>query len=299
MANASTLITRRDYGLKVAMPGFDAQTAGDNQLLFNSSFPILQIKILSELYCKGVGSQEANQGGEYIGTIGASTSRVFRWYHGLGFPPFFLLLDPNGIKFNTNYAVDENYIYRMGDFYGGDWPTQDGTKVLVCPIDLTKDIEYPYTALPFEAPKFNSLDYGFKSIEYGEMNEDDFNNLGVNIRLQSQMVLACKTLQTSTIPANPSEFTTIPIDYTLPAGMTLNDVVAYGFSRRPIDQNAAGSPTAYFSVGQSGQAVPSVFTDYPTPGMGNIELQTLYSQPGALVVTRLPFTAASVSQGTF
>jgi len=294
MANTSTLITRRDYGLKVAMPGFDARTAGDNQLLFNSSFPILQIKILSELYCKGTGVLEANQGGEYIGTIGAGTNRVFRWYHGLGFPPFFLLLNNNGVMFNTDYAVDENYIYRIGH----DWPVQDGMKVLVCPIDLTKDIEYPYTAKPFESPQFNTLNYGFKSIEYGDINVDDFNNLGINIRLQSQMVLACKTMNTSTIPASPTDYTIIPIDYTLPTGMTIQDVVSYGFARRPIDSNTTGSPTAYFSVGQNTQSPPSVFVDYPA-GIGNIQLQTFYSTPGTLVVTRLPFTAASISQGTF
>ena len=92
------------------MPGFDAQYAGDNQLLFNSSFPILQIKILSELYCMGVGNVQANQGGEYIGTIGSSTTRVFRWYHGLGYPPFFLLIGSSGVIFDNTYAVDENYI---------------------------------------------------------------------------------------------------------------------------------------------------------------------------------------------
>lgn len=296
MANASTLISRRDYGLKVAIPGFDAQTAGDNQLLFNSSFPILQIKILSELYCLGVGSTEANQGGEYIGTIGAGTNRVFRWYHGLGYPPFFLLLNQAGVQFNTSYAVDEEYIYRMGDFYSGDWPVQDGTKVLVAPIDISKDIEYPYTAAPVEYPQFNTLDYGFKSIEYGEMNEDDFNNLGINIRLQSQMVLACKTHETSTIPAGATDFTVVPIDYTLPAGMTINDVVSYGFARRAVDSNTPNSPTAYFSVGQSGQAVPSVFVNYPVDN--NIQLQSFKSQPGSLVITRFPMVAANSTETT-
>ena len=296
MANTSTLITRRDYGLKIAMPGFDAQYAGDNQLLFNSSFPILQIKILSELYCLAVGSTEANQGGEYIGTIGASTHRVFRWYHGLGYPPFFLLLNENGVMFNTNYAVDDQYIYRTGDYYEGDWPTKNGTKVLVCPINLEKDIEYPYTALPLEKPQINSIDYGFKSVEYGEINEQDFNNLGIDIRLQSQMVLAVKTHQTSTEPAGATDFTVIPIDYTLPGGMTINDVVSYGFAESAIDANDTNSPRAYFSVGQSGQAVPSVFVNYPFEN--NIELQSFKSQPGSLVITRLPMVAANVTEST-
>ena len=278
------------------MPGFDAMTAGDNQLLFNSSFPILQIKVLASLRCLAVGSTEATHGGEYIGTLGASTQRVFRWYHGLGFPPFFLLIGGSGVAFNTNYAVDDQYIYRMGDFYSGDWPVDDGLKLLLCPIDLSRDIEYPYTAQPLAAPQFNSIDYGFKSIEYGEINEFDFNNLGIDIRLQSQMLLACKTMETSTIPPGANDFTTIPIDYQVPAGMTTNDVVAYGFSKRNIDFTDTNSPQAYFSVGQSGQSVPSVFVDYPA--VGNIELQTFYSQPGSLVINRLPLVAANKTGNT-
>lgn len=296
MANSSTLITRRDYGLKIAMPGFDAKFAGDNQLLFNSSFPILQIKILSELYCMGIGSTEANQGGEYIGTVGQSTQRVFRWYHGLGYPPFFLLLDENGVRFNNNYAADDEYIYRMGDFYEGDWPVKENIKVLVCPINLKKDIEYPYTALPLEKPQINTLDYGFKSVEYGEINDNDFDNLGIDIRLQSQMTLAVKTQETSTEPADATDFTVVPVDYTLPTGMTINDVVSYGFAERALDSNDDNSPRAYFSVGQSGQAPPSVFVNYPFDN--NIQLQSLKSQPGSLVITRLPMVAATSTEST-
>lgn len=297
MANRSTLIGRRDYGVKIAMPGYDAAYAGDNQLLFNSSFPILQIKVLADLHCLATGSTEANFGGEYIGTLGAGTSRVFRWYHGLGFPPMFILLNNGSVRFNTNYSVDENYIYRVGDFYSGDWPTSDGTKVLLCPIDLSKDIEYPYTAMPLEKPLINSIDYGFKSVEFGDIHEQNFNNLGIDIRLQSQMVLAVKTHETSTFTGSESDFTVVPIDYTVPDGMTLNDVVSYGYAKRPLFSGDSNSPEAYVSVGQSGQAVPSVLVGRPYDG--DIQLQTFKSQPGALVITRLPMVAANNQTSTF
>lgn len=301
MANRSTLITRRDYGLKIAMPGFDALTAGDNQLLFNSSFPILQIKILSRLFSLANGSTQANQGGEYIGTIGTPPYDVpvFRWYHGLGYPPFFLVLASGGFQYSDAYTVDDQYVYRKGvyDFSTGNviWPTDNGAKVLLCPIDLTKDIEYPYTALPLEKPLINSIDYGFKSSEYGEINDPNFNNLGINIRLQSQMVLAVKTMGTSTIPASPTDYTVIPIDYTLPAGMTSNDVTTYGFVKQNLDFSDTTLQT-WRPVGASGQAVPSTFIDYPF--VGNMQLQTFYSQPGALVITRLPMVAATKTEST-
>jgi len=301
MANRSTLITRRDYGLKIAMPGFDAMTAGDNQLLFNSSFPILQIKVLSRLFSLANGSTQANQGGEYIGTVGTAPYDVpvFRWYHGLGYPPFFLVLASGGFLYDGAYSVDDQYVYRKGvyDFSTGNpvWPIDNGAKVLLCPIDLTRDIEYPYTALPLVKPQINSIDYGFKSSEYGELNDPDFDNLGINIRLQSQMVLAVKTMETSTIPASPTDFTVIPIDYTLPAGINSNDVTTYGFVKQNLDFNDATLQT-WRPVGASGQSVPSTFVDYPFPG--NFELQTFYSQPGALVVTRLPMVAAAVTSST-
>lgn len=301
MANQSTLIARRDYGLKIAMPGFDARYAGDNQLLFNSSFPILQIKILSGLYSVANNSTEANQGGEYIGTVGTPPYDVpvFRWYHGLGYPPFFLVIGDGGFSWDNGYSVDDQYIYRVGsyDFIANTviWPTDDGSKVLVCPIDLTLDIEYPYTALPLESPLINTIDYGFKSVEFGDINDEVYENLGINIRLQSQMILAVKTMQTSTIPGGAGDFTTIPIDYTLPAGMTSNDVVAYGFVKQDI--GGTSGLLTYRVVGQSGQSVPSVFVNYPTAG--NIELQTFYSQPGSLVITRLPLVAATQTASTF
>jgi hypothetical protein len=301
MANTSTLITRRDYGLKIAMPGFDAMYAGDNQLLFNSSFPILQIKVLSKLYSLANGSTQANQGGEYIGTIGNPPYDVpvFRWYHGLGYPPFFLVLGTNGFIYNDVYTVDDQYIYRKGvyDFNTGSvlWPTDSGAKVLLCPIDLTRDIEYPYTALPLQKPQINSIDYGFKSAEYGELNDPNFNNLGINIRLQSQMVLAVKTMETSTIPGGATDFTVIPIDYTLPAGMSSSDVISYGFVKQNLDFNDTTLQT-WRPVGASGQAVPSTFIDYPF--VGNFELQTFKSQPGALVITRLPMVAATKTEST-
>lgn len=295
MANSSTLIGRRNYGMKIAMPGFDAQYAGDNQLLFNSSFPILQIKVLSELYALSPTSTEGNLGGEYIGTLGLSPDRVYRWYHGLGYPPFFLILSPSGgLVFSDEFMVDDQYIYRKGGWQSQ--PIKNGTRVLVCPIDLTHDIEYPYTAMPLERPMFNEISYGFKSVEFGDIVDDNFDNLGIDIRLQSQMVLATKTFQTSDIPSGVDDFTTIAVDYMLPPGMTINDVVAYGFAKQRIDFSDPDSPMAYRTVGQSGQAVPSVFINYPVDN--NIQLQSFHSQPGSLVVVRQPLVAADRQEVT-
>lgn len=294
MANKSTLIGRRNYGMKIAMPGFDAQYAGDNQLLFNSSFPILQIKILAELYALGATSAEASNGGEFIGTTSGSNDRVYRWYHGLGYPPFFLVLNQSGIMFSANYMVDEQYIYRRGDWTGA--PVRDGSRVLLCPIDLEQDIEYPYTAKPLEAPMFNELNYGFKSVEFGSIEDDNFNNLGIDMRLQSQMLLAVKTYETSTMPPGSNDYDPVNIDFDVPEGMTVNDVTAYGFAKQPLDFADANSPAGYISVGQSSQAPPSVFIGQPTAN--SIRLTSLRSQPGSLVLVRQPMVMPNRSEST-
>lgn len=38
-----TMRSRGDYGIKIAKRGYDVQFAKDNELLYNSSFPVLQI----------------------------------------------------------------------------------------------------------------------------------------------------------------------------------------------------------------------------------------------------------------
>ena len=286
MANKSTLIARRDYGMKIAMPGFDVQYAGDNELLFNSSFPILQIKALVELYAAAPGSSDVSNGGEYLGTFQDGTY-VYRWYHGLGYPPFFLTFNAGGIIFGQQYSVDENYIYRVDAN-----PIKNGTKVLICPINLKKDIEYPYTAKPLAKSDGIVGDYGIKSIEYGDIEAHDFDNLGIDVRLQSQMVLAVKTFDTSTIPAGATDYTTIEINYDYPSGMTVNDCMVYGFARyKDLDlyYNTTGL-NVWRPLGQYGQAPPSVFIGYYNPNSARIV--SFYSMPASLVITRLPMVAA-------
>ena len=41
--NEKNLKNRSDYGVRVARPGYDANNCAQNQLLFNSGWPILQI----------------------------------------------------------------------------------------------------------------------------------------------------------------------------------------------------------------------------------------------------------------
>ena len=139
MANKSTLISRRNYGMKIAMPGFDARTAGDNELLFNSSFPILQIKMLARLGSNSADVRDLPHAGEYCGE--KNGFHLARWYHGLGYPPFFIVLDKKGSQITNYYSVDEQFVYlNKQDIRRSD------EVILICPIYVTQVIEYQYTA---------------------------------------------------------------------------------------------------------------------------------------------------------
>ena len=64
----------RDYGVKIAKPGFDARTTGLNNLVFNSSYPLLKIKQKGQ----GTATLTNNSTADSLVTI-----------HNLGYQPLF------------------------------------------------------------------------------------------------------------------------------------------------------------------------------------------------------------------
>jgi len=288
-ANSSTLIDRRDYGLKIAMPGYDLTLATDNQTLFNSSFPILQIKVLASLKPDTLGGP-ANNSGEYCGFAGTAPFRMFvyRWYHGLGFPPFHVPLGKNSTYYGSYYSVDSQYIYRViPEETDLGIPLDDGVKLLVCPIDISKDIEYPYTALPMDISGLYGQvgDYGFKSVEFGDIMTDDYDNLGINPRLQSQMLLAVKTMDTSVGTT---------VEYIVPDGLSIDDVMFYGFSNQELGDYDSSNPIMTWTyVGKFSQATPWLRVGYPD-GNG-AQIVPVTGNNASLVCTRQPMVAPVVT----
>lgn len=271
--------------MKIAMPGFDLATATDNQLLFNSSFPILQIKVFASLgYItsspSGNGTEAemntCNFGGEYLGVIDGLMT--WRWHHGLGYPPFYIPIGANGVTFGSPFSVDENYIYYRSNVYapviGWNGVYQGAVdKCLVCPINISKDIEYPYTASPLDFNYGSIGDYGFKSVELGDITQKNFDNLGIDPRLQSQMILAVKTMDTMVPGSNV-------IEYQLPTGMTTDDVVVYGFMK---------SATKWSHLYTYSQNPPSIFV-YPDTNIVKIVLLGTETNV-SMVLTRMPIVS--------
>lgn len=288
MANKSTLISRRNYGMKIAMPGFDVRTAGDNQLLFNSSFPILQIKVLAALGTNSGNMHDTNLGGEYLGN--EFGFHVHRWYHGLGYPPLFIILNKEGVQSNDEYAVDDQFIYTIKQD-----PRRKEEWVLLCPINIREDIEYPYTARPIEIDDYtkNAIgNYGFRSIKYGSMTDNDFDNLGFSMRIQSQMVLAVKTPETViNKPAGIND--QYDVEYYLPRGITVNDVMVYGMYESKILNT---DKKVWSHTAQYGQGAPAIFIDRDK---NKIHMRTTNRLPVSMIITRLPMVATHRMEGTF
>ena len=288
MANKSTLISRRNYGMKIAMPGFDARTAGDNELLFNSSFPILQIKVLASLGSNSADVRDLPNGGEYCGENNGF--HLCRWYHGLGFVPFFIVLDKQGSQNTTSYGVDDQFIYLQRQNI-----RRNDEKVLVCPIDITRDIEYPYTAKPIQVDDYtrNQVgNYGFKSIEHGAIEDNDFNNYGINVRLQSQMVLAIKTEETViNKPSGPHK--QYSVEYVLPRNMIVDDCMSYVMFKTKI----IGTNLDVWSHGsQYLQGSPAIKINRSE---NKASVITTTDIPVSLIITRLPMVAAHKTESVF
>jgi len=275
--------------MKIAMPGFDARTAGDNELLFNSSFPILQIKMLARLGSNSADVRDLPHAGQYCGEHNGL--HLARWYHGLGYPPFFIVLDKKSTQITDHYSVDDQFIYlNRQDIRRND------EKVLICPIDVTQDIEYPYTARPLQIDDYirNKIgNYGFKSVEHGNIEDKDFNNYGINIRLQSQMLMAIKTDKTLIDkPSTPGALWRI--DYNIPKGMTVDDCIAYCMYK--IKNPFTGLETWTHSAQYSQQS--------PSIRINREENKLSVTTDGhvlatSLIVTRLPMVAAHKTESVF
>lgn len=196
--NESNYINRKDYGVKVARPYYDARSCADNQLLFNSSWPIMQIV--------GVYKEEL------ISTTGALPSGA-------------VVIDTTTIEYshcavNSNHAytkrVDISYVSNgtagvQKKYYGCEhnlgypalaFPSNELSDlngyVVVTNIDISIDVDYPYTDAPLEYFG-GDLDYGVKTRAYYRANMphgDEILGYGINSRLSSKMVQSVKTQET-------------------------------------------------------------------------------------------------------
>lgn len=190
----STMRGRLDYGLKIAKKGFDVRTASDSQLLYNSGFPSLQIAGAVrwsdwEITQNG----KAPQWNQRDGSITDGWRFKAHVRHGLGYPPMLICVSPNKDRYARGAELkwSSNYIYVDTDIA----ECLDSLKqltILICPIDISYDIEYPYLDSPVEAEWGQSYDYGLKHTLSGDIDTKLADDLGLNPTIQSSMAVAVK-----------------------------------------------------------------------------------------------------------
>lgn len=218
----STMRSRLDYGLKIAKKGFDVRTASDNQLLYNSGFPSLQIAgTVRWSNWEITQNGKAPQWNQYDGSITDKWRFKAQVRHGLGYPPMLICASSdNGQNTGTTLKWNSNYIYVDTDIA----KSLDSLKrltILICPIDISYDIEYPYLDSPVEAEWGQSYDYGLKHTLSGNIDTKSADDLGLNPAVQSSMAVAVKV-------ANGNDSTSdVLYSYTPP--LPVSDLAAYPY----------------------------------------------------------------------
>lgn len=261
-SNTSSPQPKNDYGIKISKAGFDALTAADNDLLFNSSWPSAQIVLV-----KGI-------------PVGADRTVA----HNLGFPPVaFIMGGPD--FFNTMFGcnADDTNVYIPSGL------VSDCTLV-VYHIDISKDIEYPFSDTVGLNVGYNP-DYGIKMVkEGGDIESTDLRDYILHSRCGSPLVLAVKTQETSS-PTNSDV-----VQYTSAIGYpTLN----FGYVGIFEGQTSGGityGKNAYQFAPQGGQSFPVAFTDGFTVYVQPITT-TFFNGKGSVVCLRSPMFATTNTVG--
>lgn len=195
----STMIAKRDYGIKIARRGYDARYASDNNLLYNSSFPLLAIV---DFLQEGAEWEIQDTGvydywNEFNGTTSQRWQYSVRVAHTLDYAPMIMRLDGD-TTLNEYLQWDTKYIYYKRDFFTAgeynDYINRGSKKpnLLVIAVNIDHDVEYPYLDDGLPIDWGDQYDYGFKHILTGDPNAAGADDLGINANIQSMMVVAVK-----------------------------------------------------------------------------------------------------------
>ena len=173
--NDKNLVSKGNYGIRVARPGYDASSCSDTQLIFNSGWPILQICGVYDFDEKGVEVKKYFRNGEWIDSLPSGYNSTYneeinhkycvnKKYVAMvtGIKDYYYNNAPMCIEF-TYKRISHNmgftpFFMKMSDISG----SSSSNKIVIFYMDITKDVDYPYNESPtpiLSAPR----DYGIKS----------------------------------------------------------------------------------------------------------------------------------------
>lgn len=286
-----TMRARSDYGLKIAKRGYDVMYATDNQLLYNSSFPVLQIieYITADTQWEVVETGSYQYWNEFNGTLTTRWRHNMRKLHGLGYPPMVVAFGYGAYGSSDRLEWNTKYIYSSNDFpteagynafIANGAPTQNA---IVFGIDIETDVEYPYLDDGLETEWGQQYDYGIKHILTNDPNTLNPEDLGLNANIQSIMAVAVK-VATNT---NPN----VSVYY--PDGISASQLAPFVF----IQSSITGR---WRAGGVSAQAVSGFRPAMPTLGIDYYRLDgQSFGAKCSLVVVRSPMIAPDKTDYSF
>jgi len=268
-ASKKTASNMADVGLKISQPLYDANTAADYQLLFNSSWPSVTI------------------GYESTQTIALASGGVTPTFtHDLNFPPFSMMWTTiNGMMVDFRLPYLSSTTVYGDSFNGGSFGVADGTlatfHVKCYNIDISAERDYTFVKSPTSSFTYNP-DFGIKIAREGEdIDSTDMRDFILHSRCQAPTILSVVTDSVVHSPADG----TLDISYTNPAGYT---AWVFGYGKDIFDSNK-WNPAGLYSA-----AAPRIFLD--TDSL--FRLNTL-SAGGSLIVLRDPLFAATNTVVTY
>lgn len=208
--NKKNLKERGDYGVRVARPGFDAENCSDNQLIFNSGWPILQL-------CKVIDLDDGEELSRYYDRYNNTwydtkpnswtnpyivpendMDALFRFGVSKHFARTFVgqviydTADGTGEGYEYKYKIKPHYMPFVPFFIpADDVAGEKSEKVLIFNLDIEADADYPYTDAPIPLLG-EAKDYGMKSSSvFGDKVA------GLSTGQFSQLVQAVKTQRSS------------------------------------------------------------------------------------------------------
>lgn len=199
-------VGRGDYGVRVARNGFDAQTAGDSNLLFNSGWRIIQIvKVISEKNKKTHIDETQNIPSSYVLTE-TTVAGVGNWNCAVDEKWFYLpMTNYTYIDTNTGHYEFRRKQYKIYHglgycplFFKSEFCADIPGYYLLTNIDIRQDADYPYTSKPSYYDG-NTKNYGVKSKSYTRAKlpqPGETRGCGINTSIQSKLVMAVKTEKT-------------------------------------------------------------------------------------------------------
>lgn len=280
-----TLRDRSDYGLKIAKRGYDVLYASDNQLLYNSSFPVLQIVeyITNDTQWEIVESGSYTHWNDFNGATSTRWRHSVRRIHGLGHPPMVVPLiaeayerQDNSISWNAKYVYYDRDFFTQAEYDAYIAAGAQTGNFVIFNVDIETDVEYPYVDDGIDTQWGEQIDYGIKHILTDDPNTKDPMDLGLNANIQSMLVVAVKVA----ISSNPT------VRIYMPAGIDAEKLAPFCFIK-------SSSTGRWRFGGVSAQAVSGYRPAMPSMGINYFALDgQLVGEKCTLVVVRSPMISS-------